>query len=103
MMSTRLGWTFPVVRTRRAHARHRLLYHNAGLFQELFQLLGKAMQSQLVRQLEYLRVENQVLRSRLTKRVLVTPSERRRLLRFGRVLGKDLKSCSPSSAFRPSR
>ncbi len=64
-----------------------------GLFQALFQLLGNAVQSDLVRQIEYLRVENQVLRSWLTKRVIVTPSERRRLLRFGLVLGKDLKSC----------
>ncbi len=64
-----------------------------GLFQALFQLLGKAVQSDLVRQIEYLRVENQVLRSKLTKRVIVSPSERRRLLRFGRVLGQDLKTC----------
>ncbi len=64
-----------------------------GLFQALFQLLGKAVQSDLVRQLEYLRVENQILHSKLTKRVTVTPSERRRLLRFGRVLGKELKNC----------
>ena len=64
-----------------------------GLFQALFQLLGKAVQSDLVRQIEYLRIENQILHSKLTKRVTVTPSERRRLLRFGRVLGKELKSC----------
>ncbi len=64
-----------------------------GLFQALFQLLGKAVQSDLVRQIEYLRVENQILRSRLTKRVVVNPSERRRLIRFGQVLGKDIKTC----------
>ena len=64
-----------------------------GLFQELFQLLGKAVQSELVRQIEYLRVENRILRRRLTKRVIVTPSERKRLVRFGRVLGKDIKTC----------
>ena len=64
-----------------------------GLFQELFQLLGKAVQSDLVRQIEYLRVENQILRRKLTTRVIVTPSERRRLLRFGRVLGTELKRC----------
>jgi len=64
-----------------------------GLFQELFQLLGKAVQGELVRQIEYLRVENQILRSKLRKRVVVTPSERRRLVRFGRVLGTDLKRC----------
>ena len=64
-----------------------------GLFQELFHLFGKAVQSELVRQIEYLRVENQVLRSKLKKRVVVSPSERRRLVRFGQVLGKDLKAC----------
>ncbi len=46
-----------------------------GLFQELFQLLGKAVQGDLVRQIEYLRVENQVLRSKLGQRVMVSPSE----------------------------
>ncbi len=64
-----------------------------GLFQELFKLLGKAAHSNLVRQIEYLRVENQILRSRLTKKVYTTPSERRRLLRFGQVLGKDIQHC----------
>ncbi len=64
-----------------------------GLLQALFQLLGKAVQSDLVRQIEYLRVENQILRSKLGQRVQVSPSERRRLVRFGRVLGTDLKRC----------
>ena len=64
-----------------------------GLLQELFTLLGKAVQGNLVRQIEYLRVENQVLRSKLGQRVQVSPSERRRLVRFGRVLGTDLKRC----------
>ncbi len=64
-----------------------------GLCQALLQLLGKAVQGDLVRQLEYLRVENQILRSKLSTRVIVTPSERRRLVRFGRVLGTDLKTC----------
>jgi len=36
-----------------------------GLLQALCQLLGKAVQSDLVRQIEYLRVENQILRSKL--------------------------------------
>ncbi len=64
-----------------------------GLCQALFQLLGKAVQSDLVRQIEYLRVENQILRTKLKKRVVVSPSERRRLIRFGWVLGQDLKTC----------
>jgi len=71
-----------------------------GLFQELFKLLGKAIQSDLVRQIEYLRVENQILRSRLTQRVVVSPSERRRLIRFGRVLGKDIKTCLSIVSFQ---
>jgi len=77
-----------------AHARHRLLYHNSRpALQALFQLLGKAVQSDLVRQIEYLLTENQILRSKLGQRVQVSPSERRRLIRFGRVLGTDLKRC----------
>ena len=64
-----------------------------GLLQALFQFMGKAVQSDLVRQIEYLRIENQILRSKLGQRVAVSPSERRRLIRFGRGLGADLKRC----------
>ena len=46
----------------------------------------------LVRQIEYLRVENQILRSNLGRRVNVTPSERRRLIKFGLALKSDIRN-----------
>ncbi len=56
-----------------------------------FCLLG-LIESRLVRQIEYLKVENQILRSRLGQEVHTRPEERRRLLKFGLPLGDALKS-----------
>ena len=39
----------------------------------------------------YLKVENQVLRARLPKRIVATDQERRRLIREGRRLGTRLR------------
>jgi putative transposase len=62
-----------------------------GVFQEFFMLLGKLVHSDLVRQIEYLRVENQILRSKLTRRINVTAAEKRRLIKFGLALGPNLR------------
>ena len=42
---------------------------SSWIFQEFFVLLGKMVQSDLVRQIEYLKVENQILRSKAGKRI----------------------------------
>ena len=41
--------------------------------------------------MKYLTVENEILRSKLPKRITITPKERHRLVRFGQKLGKALR------------
>ncbi len=48
-------------------------------------------QDQLIAQLQYLTVENQILRGKLPKRVSLTKRERRRLIRFGKAVGPALR------------
>jgi len=62
-----------------------------ALFQEFLTLLGKMVEGNLIRKIEYLKVENQILRSRLRRRITTTPSEKRRLIKFGLPLGCDIK------------
>ena len=58
----------------------------------LFALLTSVTRQDLARQVAYLQAENRILRSRLPKRLTVTPQEKRTLLRSGRRLGMQLKS-----------
>ena len=57
----------------------------------LLLLLAQATDRALARHVQFLKVENQVLRSKLPRVVKVTPQERRRLVKFGRPLGPALK------------
>ena len=57
----------------------------------LFALLASVTRQDLARQVAYLKEENRILRSKLPKVVTVTESERKRLLKFGRKLGSQLK------------
>jgi putative transposase len=57
------------------------------LFQSLFLLLATAAGNTLAKQVQFLKVENEILRSKLPRRIRVTPRERSRLLRFGQALG----------------
>ena len=50
-----------------------------------------ATRQELARQVNYLKTENQILRSKLPKRVLVTPTERRQLVKAARGLGQAIK------------
>ncbi|MBX7166841.1 MAG: integrase core domain-containing protein [Pirellulales bacterium] len=64
----------------------------ATIFNSLVMLLAGATQKELARQIKYLKVENEVLRSRLPERIHVTPRERSRLLKFaGNLPAKALK------------
>lgn len=58
-----------------------------NLYTKLLLLIAGATQKELARQVQYLKVENQILRSKLPTRVPVTPQERNRLVRFGARLG----------------
>lgn len=68
---------------------------NGNLFQEFLGLLGKMTHSNLIRQIEYLKVENEILRSKLPKRITTTPAEKRRLIKYGFPLGGQIKNVIP--------
>jgi len=52
---------------------------------------GRSNHDQLITQLQYLTIENRILRGKLPKRVSLTKRERRRLIRFGRAVGPALR------------
>ena len=56
----------------------------------LLLLCGRACVGDLVRQIDYLKIENQILRRKLPGRVPLSAAERRRLIRFGLPLGRVL-------------
>jgi len=53
----------------------------------LFLVLLGCSRDEVIRQLQYALVENRILRSKLPKRIELTPEERNRLLKFGRPVG----------------
>ena len=57
----------------------------------LFALLASVTRQDLARQVAYLKEENRILRARLPERLVATDQEKRRLLRFGKKLGLQLK------------
>ena len=59
-----------------------------NIYTKLLLLIAGATQKELARQVQYLRIENQILRTKLPTRVPVTPQERNRLVRFGARLSK---------------
>ena len=64
---------------------HRIAMRN--IYRSLLLILVGATQKELARQVRYLKVENQVLRSKLPYRVPITSQERNRLVRFAAKLG----------------
>lgn len=61
------------------------------LFQASFLTETGGTEMQLVRQVEYLKAENQILRSKFSKRITVTAAERQRLIKLGKAAGSALK------------
>ena len=57
-----------------------------NVYRSLLLLLVGATQKELARYVRYLQVENRILRSKLPTRVIVTPQERHRLVRFAKHL-----------------
>jgi putative transposase len=63
-----------------------------NIYRSLLLVIAGATQKELARQIKYLKVENQILRSRLSKRLEVTPKERARLVKFaGKLAAKILR------------
>ncbi len=54
--------------------------------QAFFLLLAGATEKQLVRQVEYLKAENEILRSKLPNQITVTTAERERLIKLGKAV-----------------
>jgi len=63
----------------------------ASIFRSLLLVIAGCTQKELARQVRYLKVENEILRSKLPARITVTPKERQRLLKFGAKLGKAIR------------
>jgi len=63
----------------------------ARFFHPLILMLASLGKSELARQVQYLKAENEILRAKLPKRVTVTPTERRRLLKLGQKIGPAIK------------
>jgi len=62
-----------------------------NLLQSFLLFLCAATDRELADAVEYLKVENRILRGNLPQRITVTNAERGTLVRYGRKLGKRLK------------
>ena len=54
-------------------------------------IMPEMTHSSLIRQIEYMKVENEILRSKLPKRITTTSCEKRRLIRYGLPLRGQIK------------
>jgi len=63
-----------------------------SILQSLLLVIAGSSQRELARQIRYLKVENEILRSRLPSRIVVTAKERQRLLKFGAKLGRTIRA-----------
>lgn len=63
-----------------------------NLFRRLLDVLTGSSQVDLRRQLQYLKAENEVLRSKIDGPVRVTPGERSRPVRLAKPLGSAIKA-----------
>jgi putative transposase len=79
----------------------------ASLFRSLLLVIAGSTQRELGRQVRYLKVENEILRSKLPARLVVTLKERQRLLKFGVKLGRAIRQLvtivSPDTFLRWTR
>jgi putative transposase len=55
-----------------------------NIYRSLFVLIAGATQRELAREIKYLKVENEILRSKLPKHITVTRADRTRLPRFSK-------------------
>ncbi len=63
----------------------------ARFFHPLLRVLASATHRDLAAQVQYLKAENEVLRSKLPKRVTVTDAEKARLVKLGTKVGSAIR------------
>lgn len=63
----------------------------ARCFHPLLKLIAHSGHRKLVHQIQYLKAENEVLRARIPGKIIVTPKERRRLIKLGKRVGPAIK------------
>jgi len=61
------------------------------IFQHFLTILGQMVHANLVRQNEYLKVENEILRSKLGNQIRTTYEEKLRIIRYGLAVGGPIK------------
>jgi len=61
------------------------------IFQHFLTMLGQMVHADLVRQNEYLKVENEILRSKLGNQIRTTYEEKLRIIKFGLAVGGPIK------------
>ena len=62
------------------------------LFQPLLQLIARSTDSEMARQLEFLKAENAMLRKRLGRSVRLTDEEKSLLVKLGEQIGAGVKA-----------
>jgi SMP-30/Gluconolactonase/LRE-like region len=76
----------------------------AKLFHPLLVLIASATNRELAHYIQYLKEENKILRARIPRQIHTKPSERERLLKFGKRIGKAIEKLitivSPSTFYR---
>lgn len=66
-----------------------------ALYKAFLLYLTASTDKELVYQVEYLKAKNLILRGKLPKRITLTPVERQRLLKFGKLVGDGIKYLIP--------
>ena len=56
-----------------------------SFFPSFFKTLIGTSERQLIDRIQYLKAENEILRARLPKHIKITPTERARLIRWGKA------------------
>ncbi len=68
---------------------------NNKFFQYFLTVLGLMVHSHLVRQIEYMKVENEILRSKVGKQIRTTLQEKQKLILYGRESAGASKTLYP--------
>ena len=64
----------------------------ARIFQPLLFILARCTRNELIRYIEFLKAENELLRKRVPKKVIVLkPDERSQLIKLGQAIGPSLE------------